>query len=91
MAETMVLFHENGNLFKCTLARNICVQGLPAKAGTDICFFENKELSAFDLSEDAINQGHALPQGDKGLVSQKWRTGRLYPIQRYRHPGHKHI
>ena len=89
MAETMVLFHENGNLFKCTLARNIRVQGLPAKAGSDLCFFENKDLSALDLSEDAVISGHTLPQRYEGLVSQKWRTGRLHPIRRYRHPGNK--
>jgi hypothetical protein len=30
---------------------------LPAKAGSDLCFFENKDLSALDLSEDVVISG----------------------------------
>lgn len=48
----LVVFHENGRLFRGVLAKDASCGGWHLKSGTEATFFDNGGLASFELAED---------------------------------------
>ncbi|MBI5141766.1 MAG: hypothetical protein HZA20_06185 [Nitrospirae bacterium] len=44
----LTLFHENGTLFRCVLAGDAIIHGINARAGTELCLFDDGRVSSFE-------------------------------------------